>query len=75
MPDDPKREYLNTRQAAQYLGLSKQQLELWRAKGGGPLYTKLARIVRYKRSDLDAFMAKHRVSSTSEADDRRRGDR
>jgi hypothetical protein len=65
-------EYLDTRQAAAYLGMSKQQLELWRCKGGGPSYVKLAHAVRYRRSDLDAFMGDRLVSSTSEWDERKR---
>ena len=66
--------YLTTKQAASHLGFSKQQLELWRCKGGGPPYVKLAHAVRYRRSDLDAFMAERLVSSTSEWDERTRNE-
>jgi len=68
-------EYLDTKTAARYLGCNRQQLEALRSKGGGPLFIRFGRLIRYKRSDLDGFMAKHRVSSTSEADERRRGRR
>lgn len=63
--------YFTTIQAASYLGLSRQQLEGWRCRGGGPLFVKLDRAVRYRRADLDAFMTDRLVSSTSEADERR----
>ena len=64
----PQREYLNTKEAAHYLGLSTQRLEIWRSKGGGCAYTKTSRggVVRYKKSDLDAFMLARRIRSTSE---------
>lgn len=59
-------EYLDTRQAAAYLGLSRQRLEIWRCYGGGPRYSKLAQAVRYKKSDLDDFMAACTKSHTAE---------
>ncbi len=59
-------EYFDTKRAAAYLGLSKQRLEIWRVSGDGPPYTKLAQAVRYKRSDLDVFMAKHLRNNTTE---------
>lgn len=49
-------EYLNTQQAAIYLGMSKQTLEIWRCHGCGPEFHKLSQMVRYKRSTLDEFM-------------------
>lgn len=59
-------EYMDTVQAAKYLGLSKQRLEIWRVHGGGPTYIKLAQAVRYKKTDLDDFMAAHSCKNTSE---------
>lgn len=62
------REFLPTKEAAFYLGLSAQRLAIWRSKGGGPYYSKTSRggVVRYKRSDLDEFMRARRVRNTSE---------
>ena len=59
----PAVEYLNTDQAAIYLGLSPEFLEIarHRADGSGPNYTKLPRAVRYHRADLDAWMGNLRV--------------
>ncbi len=56
----PTAEYLTTIQAAAYLGLSRQYLEIARHKGEGMPFVKLSRCVRYKRSDLDAYMAARR---------------
>jgi excisionase family DNA binding protein len=54
-------EYLTTVEAAAYLKLSRQYLEIARHRGdgSGPPFIKLARAVRYRRSALDAWMAKH----------------
>lgn len=58
----PATEYLNTEQAARYLGLSKVRLEMWRCRGGGPPYVRIGtRIIRYRRSQLDAWMAEHQA--------------
>jgi excisionase family DNA binding protein len=56
-----QQEYLTTIEAASYLKLSRQYLEIARHRGdgSGPPYIKLARSVRYRRSALDAWMAKH----------------
>ena len=52
----PRREYLDTREAAEFLGLSTQQLELWRGQGGGPAFHRVGRAVRYSVADLRTFM-------------------
>ena len=62
----PAAEYLTTVQTAAYLSLSRQQLEIWRSKGGGPRYVKLDQSVRYKRSALDDFMAARERNHTAE---------
>jgi hypothetical protein len=66
-------EYLTTREAAAYLGFSHITLEIWRCKGGGPLFSKLRNgAVRYSRAALDAFMSAHEYSNTTEAKEARR---
>ncbi len=54
-------EYFTTAEAAQYLKLSRQYLEVARHRGdgSGPPFIKLARAVRYRRSALDAWMTAH----------------
>lgn len=63
----PDREWFNTKQAAAYIGLQPNTLEVLRTKGDGPKYTKPSRnIVRYKRTDLDAYLVKNGRRNTSE---------
>lgn len=47
---------LDTAQAAHHLGYSVSALETWRCEGKGPKYLKLHRRVRYRLSDLDAWL-------------------
>jgi hypothetical protein len=58
---------LNETQAAEFLGVSVRTLQSWRVRGGGPLYVKIGRAVRYRQRVLAAFQEAHTVSSTSEA--------
>ena len=57
--------------AAEYLGgnapVSTRTLQRWRAEGSGPIFVKIGRLVRYRKPDLDNFLAKHAVGSTAEA--------
>lgn len=46
---------LNTREAAQYLGVKAGTMEVWRSLGKGPRYCKLGARVVYDVSDLDSF--------------------
>ena len=53
---------LTTEQAATYLGTTRRTLEAWRLPGGsggrpGPVFVKVGRLVRYRPSDLEAFVA------------------
>lgn len=56
----PQREYLSPAEAATFVGLSKQQLDIHRMQGGGPAFHKVGRRVLYAVSDLHAWMASHR---------------
>ncbi len=57
---------MNTRDAASYLGLAASTLEKARLTGTGPPFLKLGRIIRYRCQDLDEWLDKHVVMSTSE---------
>ena len=61
-------QYLSTVQAAAYLGVSRQTLEIGRHKGTGPIYCRPvnSRIVRYFLPDLDARMQDSRRQHTAE---------
>ena len=63
--------FLNTDQAAHYVGLSRRTLEKMRTAGGGPRFRKHGRYVRYHIDDLDEWSAEHVKTSTSEPDRQR----
>jgi hypothetical protein len=50
--------FMVTDQAAAYLDVRPATLANWRSMGQGPAYAKLGRCIKYRRSDLDAFIAK-----------------
>lgn len=54
--------WMDTRQAAAYLGVSAQFLEGSRhyEDGKGPAFHKVGRLVRYRREDLDSWLAQGR---------------
>lgn len=58
---------VDTDGAARHLGLATSTLEKLRTYGGGPRYVKLGRAVRYRVSDLEAYLAERVVESTSQA--------
>ena len=60
-------EYLNTRQAAAYTGMSRQWFDIARMKGDGPPFIKVGRAVRYHKPTLDAWLAERVCHSTAEA--------
>lgn len=64
---------LGEREAARLLNLSPRTLQARRVTGGGPRFIKLGRAVRYRRADLEAFVEKGAVQSTTEADAQKRG--
>ena len=51
-----KSQFLNRKQAASYLNVTKSALEAWAVRGGGPVFLKFGRAVRYRLSDLAWFM-------------------
>lgn len=76
MPDDGDRgaplrggvvtALLTPDEVAQQLAVPRQTLAAWRHRGEGPAYVKLGRHVRYHTADIDAWVARHRRSSTRE---------
>lgn len=59
--------FLNTAQAAFYIGLSQRTLEKMRLTGNGPRFRKHGRYVRYHIDDLDAWSLGAQRASTSDA--------
>jgi predicted DNA-binding transcriptional regulator AlpA len=57
---------LNQKQVARVLGVSVRTLERHRVAGTGPRWARLGRLVRYRQSDLTAWVDSNLRSSTSE---------
>ena len=67
-----RKRLVNERRAAEILGLQVKTLQEWRTSGKGCPFVKIGRAVRYSLADLDDFIAKNTVQSTTEADARKR---
>jgi excisionase family DNA binding protein len=57
---------LTQRDAATLLRLSERTLERLRVTGGGPVFVKAGRLVRYRQADLENWIESRVVASTSE---------
>jgi predicted DNA-binding transcriptional regulator AlpA len=57
---------VDTEGAATQIGLAVSTLEKLRVSGGGPRFVKLGRAVRYRMTDLEAYLAERVVESTSQ---------
>ena len=62
---EPTRRFLDTSEAAAFIGLSPCTLEAWRVRGGGPSYHKFGKAIRYSVADLEAFITKSARANTS----------
>jgi len=71
--NDRPTQYMGTREAAAFLGLSPRTLDRYRVTGEGPAFHKFGTRIRYARADLEAWAALRRRLSTSDdgAGDRR----
>jgi predicted DNA-binding transcriptional regulator AlpA len=54
------------REAAAVLRLSERTLERYRTSGLGPKFCRMHRSIRYRQSDLEAWIASRVVASTSQ---------
>lgn len=54
-------------QAAERISLSRAYLRQLRRVGGGPIYVRIGRAIRYLPSDLDAWLTCHRVVDSEAA--------
>ncbi len=70
LPQGNLSDLLNEICAAPFVGLKVKTLQAWRVSGQGPKYLKLGpgkrAAVRYRRSDLIAFLAECQCTSTAE---------
>jgi hypothetical protein len=59
--------YGTTREVAERFSISESTLEKLRLTGGGPIYIKRGRSVRYAFGDVEQWLAAHRRTNTSRA--------
>lgn len=59
----------DTHAAAAFLGLAAQTLRKLRITGDGPPFLKLGRAVRYRPTDLEAWLSARVMTSTSDRKD------
>lgn len=59
-----KPELLSTPEAAEYLGTKPHTLEVWRCSGRHRIpYLRVGKLIRYRRSHLDAWLASRTVNA------------
>lgn len=52
---------------AKFLNVSESCLAKWRCSGGGPIFLKIGNRIRYRRSDVEAYLDRAARASTSDA--------
>jgi excisionase family DNA binding protein len=53
-----------TQEAAEFLRISCSSLNHWRLEGRGPAFTRFGRQVRYRRADLESWLAEMNEGAT-----------
>ena len=48
---------MNTNELAEYLGIAVSTIVDYRLKGIGPVYVKIGHLVRYRKADVDNWVA------------------
>ncbi len=72
MSHDDDNQYLSTRKAAAFLGLSPRTMDRNRMGGEGPSYYRFGHRILYRRADLEDWAEARRVALGAEADAARR---
>lgn len=57
---------LTGQEAAEILGISNQTMRIHRIKGGGVKFVKVGRMVRYRKSDIEAYLNARTFDNTSQ---------
>ena len=57
---------LSEKEVEQFYGITRRWLQKKRCTGGGPIFIKIGKSVRYRISDIESFLEAHRRSSTSD---------
>ncbi len=54
-----KKEWLDSNEVAETMGMCHGTLRYWRSTGQGPRYYRVNRSIRYRAVDVEAWMAEH----------------
>jgi len=66
---DTDKQMLTDKQAAEFLGIKKQTLAVWRSTARYELpFVKVGRAVRYRVSDLEKFIASRTATETTKGE-------
>ena len=65
-PDPDAPEVLSAKQAASYLGCSREHLARLRIRGTGPKFAKLGKMIRYRKTEIDKWLDEHERTQLSE---------
>lgn len=65
LPSNEGSSYLNEKELAEWLNLSRRTLQGWRLKGEGPAFEKFGRSVRYATATIKAWIIERERKSTS----------
>ena len=57
---------LSTKELAIFLKISPRSVEGWRLHGGGPCYSKVGRLVRYRIGDVRTWLEERKFENTSQ---------
>lgn len=63
--DNEPAEYLDERRLCALLGISSVTATKWRANAKGPPFIRVGRLVRYRRSDVDAWLRSRTVRTAA----------
>jgi hypothetical protein len=56
---------LNEQAVAKQLNCEVKTLQAWRCRGGGPMFVRVGRLIRYRPDDVQAYINSRLCASTS----------
>jgi len=56
-------EFLTESMLADLLGIANITIRKWRAKSTGPAYIKVGKLIRYRRADVDEWIASQTIAT------------
>jgi predicted DNA-binding transcriptional regulator AlpA len=59
------RQLLNNDETADMLNVSRRTLPVWRVQGKGPKFIKIGKLVRYERTEIEAWILANTHANTS----------